>query len=148
MNSASTYAFNASSSAQAAASSSKSAAASAKAAKEAAAIATPTARKITLTAAGWDGTTKTQTVTCTGVLADGTAQEIRPMPVSAALDSPYIAAGVQCIAQAENSLTFACSTVPTADIEVYVIMQNITFIEETTEDQEAENVAQDASSAE
>lgn len=148
MNSASTYAFNASSSAKAAASSSKSAAASAKAAKEAAAIATPTARKITLTAAGWDSTAKTQTVTCTGVLADGTAQEIHPMPVSAALDSPYIAAGVQCIAQAENSLTFACSTVPTADIEVYVIMQNITFIEETTEDQEAENVAQDASSAE
>lgn len=87
----------------------------------------PTATKITLTVAGWDSTAKTQSVTVTGVSADATKQEIRVMPVNAALDSPYIAAGVQCIAQAANSLTFACETVPTVDIEVYVVIQGVDY---------------------
>ena len=49
------------------------------------------------------------------------------MPVNAALDSPYIAAGVQCVAQAANSLTFACETVPTEAIEVYVVIQGVDY---------------------
>lgn len=85
----------------------------------------PKAIKITLTVAEWNSTAKTQSVTVPGVSADATKQEIRVMPVNAALDSPYIAAGVQCVAQAANSLTFACETVPTEAIEVYVVMQDI-----------------------
>ena len=88
----------------------------------------PTATKITLTVVGWDSTAKTQSVTVTGVSADATKQEIRVMPVNAALDSPYIAAGVQCVAQAANSLTFGCETVPTEAIEVYVVMQGINYL--------------------
>lgn len=87
----------------------------------------PNATKITLTVAGWDSTAKTQSVAVSGVLADATKQEIRVMPVNATLDSPYIAAGVQCVAQAADSLTFACETVPTEAIEVYVVMQNISY---------------------
>ena len=88
----------------------------------------PDATKITLTVAGWDSTAKTQSVTVSGVSADATSQEIRVMPVNAALDSPYIAAGVQCVAQAANSLTFACETVPTEAIEVYVVMQGVYYV--------------------
>ena len=87
----------------------------------------PQATKITLTVAGWNSAAKTQSVTVTGVSADATKQEIRVMPVDAALDSLYIATGVQCIAQAANSLTFGCETVPTADIEVYVVMQGVNY---------------------
>lgn len=87
----------------------------------------PNATKITLTVAGWDSTAKTQSVTVTGVSADVTKQEIRVMPVNAALDSPYIAAGIQCVAQAANSLTFACETVPTEAIEVYVVIQDVNY---------------------
>ena len=90
--------------------------------------ASPKAIKITLSVAEWNSTAKTQSVTVPGVLADATKQEIRVMPVNAALDSPYIAAGVQCVAQAANSLTFACETVPTEAIEVYVIMQDINYL--------------------
>lgn len=87
----------------------------------------PNATKITLTVAGWDNTAKTQSVTAIGVLADATKQEIRVMPVNAALDSPYIAAGVQCIAQAADSLTFGCETIPTEAIEVYVVIQYVDY---------------------
>ena len=87
----------------------------------------PQATKITLTVAGWDSTAKTQSVTVTGVSSNATKQEIRVMPVNAALDSPYITAGVQCIAQAANSLTFGCETIPTVDIEVYVVMQGVSY---------------------
>lgn len=88
----------------------------------------PQAIKITLTVAEWNSTAKTQSVTVPGVLADATKQEIRVMPVNTALDSPYIAAGVQCVAQAANSLTFACETVPTEAIDVYVVMQDINYL--------------------
>lgn len=87
----------------------------------------PNAIKITLTVAGWDNTAKTQSVTAIGVLADATKQEIRVMPVNAALNSPYIAAGVQCIAQAADSLTFGCETIPTEAIEVYVVIQYVNY---------------------
>ena len=87
----------------------------------------PQATKITLTVAGWDSTAKTQSVTVTGVSSNATKQEIRVMPVNAALDSPYIAAGVQCVAQAANSLTFACETIPTEAIEVYVVIQGVNY---------------------
>lgn len=91
-------------------------------------VASPKAIKITLSVADWNTTAKTQSVTVPGVLSDATKQEIRVMPVNAALDSPYIAAGVQCVAQAANSLTFACETVPTEAIEVYVVMQDINYL--------------------
>ena len=87
----------------------------------------PKATKITLTVAGWDSTAKTQSVTVTGVSADATKQEIRVMPINAAIDSAYISNGVQCVAQAANSLTFGCDKIPTEAIDVYVVMQDVNY---------------------
>ena len=71
----------------------------------------------TLTAAGWS-TAKTQTVSVAGVTA--TANCI----ITAAPDSymAYAKAGVRCTAQGAGTLTFACETVPTADVAANVLI--------------------------
>ena len=79
---------------------------------------------ITLFASSWDSTTKTQTVTVTGVSATETAQMITPTPALAS-QTAYYDAGILCTRQAANSLTFTCKTVPTADLTVYVIIQEV-----------------------
>lgn len=83
----------------------------------------PTLRTATLPASGWSS--NTQTVTVQGVLADETAQLIQPMPAIASQNA-YISAGVICSGQAANSLTFTCQTVPTEDLSVYVVIQEVT----------------------
>ena len=82
----------------------------------------PTLRTATLTTSGWSS--NNQTVTVSGVSADETAQLIQPMPAMAS-QSAYYGAGVLCSGQAANSLTFTCQTVPTADLTVYVVMQEV-----------------------
>lgn len=78
----------------------------------------------TLSASGWDSTAKTQSVTVTGVLADETKQLITPAPAMAS-QTAYYDAGIKCTMQAANSLTFTADTVPTADLTVYVVMQEV-----------------------
>ena len=85
-----------------------------------------TAHKITLTAAGWSSTNKTQSVTLTGVLADEDKQLIIPMPTITNL-TDYNDAGVQCTGQAANALTFSCDNVPAANIEVYIVLMSVTL---------------------
>jgi hypothetical protein len=81
----------------------------------------PTARltkvnsTITLTAAGWSS--NTQTVSVTGVSATGVVL-VSPDPTD---QSAYTSAGIICTSQAANSLTFTCSTTPSADIDVNVV---------------------------
>jgi len=79
---------------------------------------------VTLTVAGWDSTSKTQTVTVSGILADESKQLIIPMPAAASMTA-YNDAGIQCTGQAANSLTFTATTVPTAAISVYVTYQAV-----------------------
>lgn len=81
----------------------------------------PVPTGITLTASGWDSTAKTQAVTVNGVLADESKQLIQPVPYSASRTA-YHDAGVQCVSQAANKLTFSCSQVPTANLSVYVVV--------------------------
>lgn len=69
-----------------------------------------------LTVAGWSS--NTQTVTVTGVTATNTVF-VSPAPESAA---DYAAAGIVCTAQAVDSLTFTCTTVPTNAITVNVVI--------------------------
>ena len=83
----------------------------------------PIYRTVTLPASGWSSNTKT--VTVPGVLADETAQLIQPMPASAS-QAAYYVAGILCTNQAANSLTFTCQTVPTEDLTVYVVIQEVT----------------------
>lgn len=72
----------------------------------------------TLSASGWDAAAKTQTVSVAGVTA--TANCI----ITAAPDSymAYAEAGVRCTAQGAGTLTFACETVPTADVAANVLI--------------------------
>lgn len=84
------------------------------------------AHKVTLTVAGWDSSTKQQTVSVAGVEADETAQLILPMP-AAASRTTYNDAGIQCVAQAAGNLTFQCETMPTASIDVYVTVMPVAF---------------------
>ena len=83
--------------------------------------------QVTLTASGWNSTTKQQTVTCADILADVTKQEIHAMPVDTSADNAYDAASIRPVAQAANSLTFYAETIPTADIDVYVAIHPLKF---------------------
>lgn len=80
---------------------------------------------VTLTASGWNSSAKTQTVTVSGVLADESAQVIQPIPAIAS-QSAYNAAGILATGQAANSITFTASTVPTADLSVYIVITEVT----------------------
>ena len=84
-------------------------------------------RKATLTVAGWDSSTKQQTVVVSGILADTTKQCIYPAPVDTSYDSAWNSCGVLCVAQAAGKLTFQCDTVPTASIDVYVTITPVAF---------------------
>lgn len=89
------------------------------------ATAKPKAIPVTLTAAGWDAISLTQTAAVPGVLADETAQLIQLMP-SATSQTAYIEAGILCTGQVADSLTFTATTVPTEDLTVYVVIQEVT----------------------
>ena len=79
---------------------------------------------VTLSASGWNSTAKKQTVTVAGVSATETAQLITPVPALAS-QAAYYDAGIRCTGQAANSLTFTADTVPTADLTVYVTIQEV-----------------------
>lgn len=85
----------------------------------------PKSVSVTLAAASWDSTAKTQTVTVTGVSATETAQMITPTPALAS-QTAYYDAGILCTGQAADSLTFTANTIPTADLTVYVVIQEVT----------------------
>lgn len=85
---------------------------------------TPSACKVTLTASGWDSTAKTQSATVSGVLEDESKQLIMPMPAGTSM-SAYNEAGIQMTAQGDNSVTFTADTVPTAAIDVWVVVQSV-----------------------
>ena len=85
---------------------------------------TPSACKVTLSASGWDSTAKTQSATVSGVLEDESKQLIMPMPAGTSM-SAYNEAGIQMTAQAANTVTFTADTVPTAAIDVWVVVQNV-----------------------
>lgn len=87
----------------------------------------PTMRKVTLPVTGWNSSTKQQSVTVTGVLADGTKQRVICSPVDESYDSAWNSCYVQCVGHGADSLTFQCDEIPTAAIEVYVSIQPVSF---------------------
>lgn len=84
------------------------------------------AHKVTLTVAGWNSSTKQQTVAVADVVADETAQQIIPMPAAASM-SAYNDAGIRCAGQGAGTLTFTADTVPTVAIDVYVTITPVSF---------------------
>lgn len=80
---------------------------------------------VTLTASGWNSSAKTQTVTVNGVSADESAQVIQPIPAIAS-QSAYNAAGILATGQAADSVTFTATTIPKADLSVYIVITEVT----------------------
>ena len=81
----------------------------------------PVLRTATLTTSGWSS--NTQTVSVQGVSADPNAQLIYVSPADKASATAWGEAGVFCSAQAANSLTFVCDSVPSANISVNISIQ-------------------------
>ena len=82
----------------------------------------PDATLVTLTSSGWSN--NTQTVTVSGVVADESKQLITVMPAIVS-QVDYMTAGIYASGQAANSLTFTCSTAPTTNLSVYVVVQAV-----------------------
>ena len=85
---------------------------------------TPVSTAVTLSASGWNSSSKTQTGTVSGVLADETKQLITPTPAMES-QTAYYNAGIRCTGQSADSLTFTAKTIPTADLTVYVTIQEV-----------------------
>lgn len=73
-------------------------------------------RTVTLTVAGWND--KAQNISVNGV----TANNIVFIAPSPDLQDEYTSAGIKCVTQAQNTLTFSCKTVPAVAIDVNVII--------------------------
>lgn len=84
----------------------------------------PVSTAVTLSASGWNSSSKTQTVTVPGVLADETKQLITPTPALAS-QTDYYNAGIRYTGQSADKLTFTAKTIPTADLTVYVVVQKV-----------------------
>lgn len=97
----------------------------------------PLSYKITLAASDWDASEKTQTISnlqmeviCTNyrrwfeIKADESLQLITVMPTNSSI-AAYYDAGILCTGQAARSLTFTCDTIPTEDIQVWVVVQDV-----------------------
>ena len=87
-------------------------------------VAGPKTVTVTLSASAWDSSALTQTVAVTGVSATETDQLITPTPAMAS-QAAYYESGILCTGQASDSLTFTCTTIPTADLTVYVVIQEV-----------------------
>ena len=74
----------------------------------------------TLSVAGWNASTIQQAVTVSGVTASNLV-EVSPAPASWEIAS---AAGLYCLSQATNSLTFKCKNTPAAAITVNIVIWN------------------------
>lgn len=72
----------------------------------------------TLLSTGWDAESKTQTAEVIGVLADS-AILVGPHPDSL---TAYGDSQIYATAQANNSITFTCETIPTTNITVNVFI--------------------------
>ena len=79
---------------------------------------------VALPASAWDRRSRTQTVQATGVLADETAQLIQIIPASASM-AAYRAAGVLCVSQGEDCLTFTADSLPDTDLTVYAVIEEL-----------------------
>lgn len=82
----------------------------------------PVSTLVTLSRTAWSNSRQTAAVP--GVSANESAQLITPVP-AAASQSAYYDAGIRITAQAAGSLTFTAATAPTANLSVYVVVQEV-----------------------
>ena len=81
----------------------------------------------TLSRTSWDNNNN-QTITVNGIVADESQQVIEVIP-SSEDRVIYSDAGVEAQSQGNNSLTFHCITVPSVDLDVYIVISNTTYVE-------------------
>lgn len=84
----------------------------------------PKACLVTLKSSDWDATAKTQVATVASVVADEAAQMIYPMPKIGQITT-YNDAGIQLIGQGAGNVTFMCDTIPEADVDVWVVTEDV-----------------------
>ena len=84
----------------------------------------PKACLVTLKSSGWDADAKTQVATVACVVADEAAQMIHPMPKIGQITT-YNDSGIQLIAQGDGNVTFMCDTIPEADVDVWVVTEDV-----------------------
>lgn len=82
----------------------------------------PVFHAVTLSASGWRGDTRTQTIAVDGVSADETRQVLTVTPAPDSLADAG-AAWVRCSAQGAGTLTFSCNSLPAAELTYYVTIQ-------------------------
>jgi hypothetical protein len=75
---------------------------------------------ISIATTAWDSSAKTATISVSGVTTDN---NVIVSPTPASYDA-YGSASIRCTAQAANSLTFLCKTVPTDTINIEVLVFN------------------------
>ena len=83
----------------------------------------PTLRTATLTTSGWSS--NSQTLTVQGVISDSDSQIVRISPADKASATAWAEAGVWCTTQGTNSLTFTCDSVPSANINLNIELQEV-----------------------
>lgn len=83
----------------------------------------PTLRTATLTTSGWSS--NSQTLTVQGVIADSDSQIVRISPADKASATAWAEGGVWCTTQGTNSLTFTCDSVPSANINLNIELQEV-----------------------
>lgn len=83
----------------------------------------PTLRTATLTTSGWSS--NSQTLTVQGVISDSDSQIVRISPDDKASATAWAEAGVWCTTQGTNSLTFTCDSVPSANINLNIELQEV-----------------------
>lgn len=84
----------------------------------------PKACLVTLKSSGWDADAKTQVATVASVVADEAAQMIHPMPKIGQITT-YNDAGIQLIGQGAGNVTFMCDTIPTENVDVWVVTEDV-----------------------
>ena len=75
---------------------------------------------VSLTASGWSGEKK-QTISIPGLKGDAMQQLITSTQPSTDIEK-YYSAGIRISARGDNTLTFSCETIPTADITVVLVI--------------------------
>ena len=81
----------------------------------------PKVVSVSLSAASWNSTALTQSVTVSGVTTSNLVT-VGPVPASIKAAAE---AGVYCSAQAANSLTFTCTAKPTVNLSYTVVIQEV-----------------------
>ena len=77
---------------------------------------------VTLSASAWSS--NQQTVSVSGVLADETKQLIQIVPAIAS-QTAYFDAGIRCVNQGADSLTFECQETPTENVSAFAVITNL-----------------------